>query len=289
MTCLLFLVIFNSLLKRIKMSKEQRIAISLTTDFGLRDPFVGVMKGVILNINPSATIVDISHEIANHDLLEAAFILYSAYKYFPRGTIHLVVVDPGVGTSRRPLLAVSDNYRFIAPDNGVLTYIYREEALKEVITITSEGYFLPQISHTFHGRDIFAPVAGWLSTGIAPQKFGQPVTDFVRLPLSEPVQLDDSTLKGAIIHIDRFGNLITNIDKPTFERMLKKGSGKKFVLQVGGMEVIKLVETYAQVKKGEIFALFNSFGLLEIAGYMQSAARLLKLRRGDEVLIKFLP
>jgi len=271
------------------MGKKKRAVISLTTDFGVRDPFVGVMKGVILNINPSVTIVDISHEIANHDLLEAAFVLYSSYKYFPPGTIHMVVVDPEVGTSRRPLLVVSERYRFIAPDNGVLSYIYREESLKEVISITSERYFLSQISYTFHGRDIFAPVAAWLSTGVDPLKFGEPVTNYVRLPLPELVQPDDSTLKGAIIHIDRFGNLITNIDRTTFDRILKKGSSRKFVLRVGGEEVVKLAETYAQGKRGEFFALFNSFGLLEITGYMQSAARHLKLQRGDEVLIKFLP
>jgi len=271
------------------MGKEKRAVISLTTDFGVRDPFVGVMKGVILNINPSVTIVDISHEIANHDLLEAAFVLYSSYKYFPPGTIHMVVVDPEVGTSRRPLLVVSERYRFIAPDNGVLSYIYREESLKEVISITSERYFLSQISYTFHGSDIFAPVAAWLSTGVDPLKFGESVTNYVRLPLPELVQPDDSTLKGAIIHIDRFGNLITNIDRTTFDRILKKGSSRKFVLRVGGEEVVKLAETYAQGKRGEFFALFNSFGLLEITGYMQSAARHLKLQRGDEVLIKFLP
>lgn len=269
------------------MSQGKRAVISLTTDFGLRDPFVGVMKGVILNINPSATIVDISHEIANHDLMEAAFVLYSSYKYFPLGTIHLVVVDPGVGTSRRPILAVGDNYRFIAPDNGVLSYIYREESLKKVIAITSERYFLSTISHTFHGRDIFASAAGWLSTGIDPLKFGAPIKDYVRLSLPAPVQSDESTLKGAIIHIDRFGNLITNIDRATFEKMLKKSSGKKFVLRVGGEQVGKLIETYAQGKKGELFLLFNSFGLLEIASYMQSAARLLKLQRGDEVVVNF--
>ena len=271
------------------MSTKKRAVISLTTDFGLRDPFVGVMKGVILNINPSAMIVDISHEITNHDLLEAAFILYSSYKYFPPGTIHLVVVDPGVGTSRRPLLVVSDNYRFIAPDNGVLSYIYREEPLKEVIAITAEQYFLPQISHTFHGRDVFAPVAAWLSTGIDPRKFGELVTDYTRLSIPELVQPDDSTLKGAIIHIDRFGNLITNIDRSTFEKMLRKSSGKKFVLQIGGEEIVKLIETYAEGKKGELFVLFNSFDLLEVTSYLESAARLLKLRRGDEVVIKFLP
>jgi len=271
------------------MSKEKRAVISLITDFGLRDSFVGVMKGVILKVNPSATIVDISHEVANHDLQEAAFILYSSYKYFPQDTIHLVVVDPGVGTARRPILVVGDKYRFIAPDNGVLSYIYREEPLKEVVAITSERYFLPSISSTFHGRDIFAPVAGWLSTGIDPLKFGEPVQDYVRLPLPDLVQSDDSTLKGAIIHIDKFGNLITNIDRATFERMLKSGSGRKFVLRVGGEEVVKLKETYAQGKKGELFLLFNSFGLLEITSYMRSAAGLLKLQRGDEVLIKFFP
>ena len=271
------------------MGKKKRAVISLTTDFGLRDPFVGVMKGVILNINPSAMIVDISHEIANHDLLEAAFILYTSYKYFPPGTIHLVVVDPGVGTSRRPLLVESDNYRFVAPDNGVLSYIYREELLKEIIAITDEQYFLSQISHTFHGRDIFAPVAAWLSTGIDPRKFGEPVMDYVRLPLPELVQPDDSTLKGAIIHIDRFGNLITNIHRSTFEKMLRKSSGKKFILRIGGEEVVKLIETYAEGKKGELFVLFNSFGLLEVTSYLESAARLLKLRRGDEVVIKFFP
>ncbi len=269
------------------MSKGKRGVITLITDFGLRDPFVGAMKGIILNINPSATIVDISHEIANHDLRQAAFILYGCYKQFPQGTIHMVVVDPGVGTARRPIVAVGDNYRFIAPDNGVLSYIYREESLNEVIAITSERYFLPSVSHTFHGRDIFAPVAGWLSTGINPLKFGQPVQDYVRLSLPDLVQSNKSTLKGAIIHIDRFGNLITNIDRATFEKMLKKSSGKKFVLRVGGKQVAKLIETYAQGKKGELFLLFNSFGLLEIASYMQSAASLLKLQRGDEVVVKF--
>src|SRR3990172_9348844 len=185
--------------------------ITLLTDFGTADPFVASMKGVILSINPKATIVDITHEIPPHGIRQAAFVLKSAYRYFPKGTIHVVVVDPGVGGPRKPLLAVTPQAFFIAPDNGVLIYIYHHNPSTRVYELTAKRYRLKDYSSTFDGRDLFAPAAARLSKGITPAQMGLKIARYLKFPIPRPRRLGKNGLQGQVIHIDRFGNLITNI------------------------------------------------------------------------------
>ena len=179
-----------------------RSVVTLTTDFGLSDHYVGVMKGVILNVNPEADLVDICHDIRPYDVLEGAFAIAQSYRYFPQRTIHLVVVDPGVGSARRPLLVAADNHYFIAPDNGVLSLVFSRAEDLLVRHITASHYFLDPISHTFHGRDIFAPVAGWLSRHVEVEKFGDPVTDFVRFTPPQAKRINERLLKGVVLRVD---------------------------------------------------------------------------------------
>jgi S-adenosylmethionine hydrolase len=190
--------------------------ISLTTDFGEHDPFVGIMKGVILGINPSVQIVDLCHQVPAHRILEASFLLNSSYRYFPFGTIHVVVVDPGVGSRRRPILVQTPQFFFVAPDNGVLSYLYQEQPDLQVFHLTESRYFRPEISQTFHGRDIFAPAAAWLSTGLSPHALGPRIQDYLQLEVPEPRCLAPHVFEFQIIHIDTFGNLITNIGQDFF-------------------------------------------------------------------------
>jgi S-adenosyl-L-methionine hydrolase (adenosine-forming) len=185
--------------------------ITLTTDFGLNDHFVGAMKGVILEIAPEAQIVDISHAVQAFDILDGALTISQAYSYFPSGTVHMVVVDPGVGTARRPLILTGDRHLFVAPDNGVLSLIYDRQERLSVRHVTAEHYFLPQRSNTFHGRDIFSPVAAYLAKGLAPERFGEEITDYVRFAAPRPKPVDERTLRGVVLKVDRFGNLVTNI------------------------------------------------------------------------------
>src|SRR5512135_1704123 len=188
--------------------------ITLTTDFGYDDPFVGVMKGVILNINPEAKIVDLNHGIRPQDTMEAAFTIGMNFHYFPAETLHVVVVDPGVGSRRRPVLMLSDHHYFLGPDNGVFSYIYRmKHETLEVLHITADHYFLQKKSSTFQGRDVFAPVAAWFSRGVAMEKFGDRITDYQTIDLPFPEVTAEGIIRGKIIHIDRFGNAISNITK----------------------------------------------------------------------------
>ena len=188
-----------------------RPIITLTTDFGTNDHFVGVMKGVILDIVPEAEIVDICHAVQAFDVLDGALTISQAYSYFPTRTVHVVVVDPGVGTARRPILASSDKYHFVAPDNGVLSLVYAREERMHVRHITSEHYFLQPVSNTFHARDIFAPVAAYLAKEVDTLKFGEEVEEYVRFSAPKPKAVDANRLRGVVLKVDRFGNLITNI------------------------------------------------------------------------------
>src|SRR5215469_16402272 len=189
---------------------EPRI-VTFTTDFGLQDAFVGIMHGVVLNIEPATRIVDICHAVASYDILDAAWTIAQAYRFFPPRTAHVIVVDPGVGSARRPILAETESYVFVAPDNGVLSMVEAREPKFTVRHITSERYFLTPISQTFHGRDVFAAVAGWLSKGIDPADFGPEITDYVRLTLPAVERIGDNSLRGVVLKVDKFGNLITNI------------------------------------------------------------------------------
>jgi S-adenosylmethionine hydrolase len=256
--------------------------ITLTTDYGTNDHLVGVLKGVILKINPDVQIVDITHGVTPFDLLDGATTIANAYPYFPPRTIHVVVVDPGVGTDRRPLIVSGQNQYFLAPDNGVLSGVFDKEQNFLVRHLTAEHYFLHPVSRTFHGRDVFAPVAGWLSKNWQPGSMGEEITDFKRFALPRPKEAD-GLLKGVVLKVDSFGNLITNFrgeDLP--EGAIDKGEIK---LQVGTHTVSKLVPTFAHGAAGEAIAYVGSSGYLEIAVNKGSASKTLGLGRGTPVLL----
>ena len=257
--------------------------ITLLTDYGTRDSFVASMKGIILKTNPQAQIVDITHEIAPQDIWESAFTLASAYKHFPKGTIHLAVVDPGVGSGRKPIIVITDSYYFVGPDNGLFSLIYRDAERLRVHHITAGHYFLPNAGPTFHGRDIFAPVAAWLSKGIPSGNFGEEITNFVRLNVPSPKRTDTG-LEGHVVHIDRFGNLITNI---TYKDLQSLGSDDinpdNAVVMVGGREIKGLRRFYAEAPPGEAGAIINSNGQLEIFLFRQNARTTLAVKRGEAV------
>src|SRR5215470_17743371 len=185
--------------------------ITLTTDFGTNDHFIGTMKGVILSIEPDAQIIDICHSVQAFDVLDGALTISQAYSYFPTGTIHMVIVDPGVGTARRPLVVSTEKHLFVAPDNGVLSLVYDREERLSVRHITADHYFLPSVSNTFHARDVFAPIAAYLAKLVDPERFGDEITDYTRFAAPRPKPVDAQTLKGVVLKVDRFGNLITSI------------------------------------------------------------------------------
>jgi S-adenosylmethionine hydrolase len=256
--------------------------ITLTTDYGTNDHLVGVLKGVILRINPDVQIVDITHGVTPFDLLDGATIIANAYSYFPPRTIHVVVVDPGVGTERRPLIVSGQNQYFLAPDNGVLSGVYEKEQNFLVRHLTAEHYFLHPVSKTFHGRDVFAPVAGWLSKNWQPGSMGEEITDFKRFALPRPKEAD-GLLKGVVMKVDSFGNLITNFraeDLPS--EAIEKGV---INLQVGSHWIGKLVPTFALGSAGEAVAYVGSSGNVEIGVNKGSASKTLGLGRGTPVLL----
>jgi len=257
--------------------------ITLTTDYGTNDHLVGTLKGVILKINPEVTLVDITHNVAAFDLLDGALAIGSAYAYFPPKTIHIVVVDPGVGTERRPLLVSAANQYFVAPDNGVLSVIYEREQENMVVRhANAEHYFLQPVSKTFHGRDIFAPVAAWLSKGWQTASMGDEIQDFKRFALPRPKEVDGA-VKGVVLRADAFGNLITNFraeDLP--ESAMSEGTIK---LQAGNQSITRLVDTFARGNNGEAIAYVGSSGYLEIGVNKGSAARALSLGRGAAVIL----
>jgi len=261
----------------------RRPVITLTTDFGLSDHFVGTMKGVILGICPEARIVDISHEVGAFAITEGAFLLAQAYRYFPRGTVHVVVVDPGVGTARRPILAEAADQYFVAPDNGVLSMIYLREKHK-VRWVRSEKYFLKPVSRTFHGRDIFAPVGAHMARGAAPAKFGKLITDYIRLNFEKPVRTARRGWTGAILKIDRFGNLITNLPAADFPDL----EARAFELSVGLETVGTFARNYAERGPGELFVIVGSSGYLEVSASQTSAAKMLGCGVGAPVELRIL-
>ncbi|HEY2931991.1 MAG TPA: SAM-dependent chlorinase/fluorinase [Acidobacteriota bacterium] len=255
--------------------------VTLITDFGLREYFVGAIKGAMLSINPDLSIVDISHQINSHDILEAAFTIRCAYSAFPPRTIHLVIVDPGVGSRRRALIVATENYYFIGPDNGIFSLIYEAEPVQRVVSITSEHYFRRPVSRTFHGRDVFGPVAAWMARGIEIGKFGEEISDYTKLTPPKPKKGADGKVQGIILHIDKFGNLITNIDQTALGKL---GTPAKFT--VAGKEVASIVGSYAEGQPGEPFALVGSAGFYEISMQKSSAAKALQAQRGAEVVVQ---
>jgi S-adenosylmethionine hydrolase len=255
--------------------------ITLTTDFGTSDHLVGAMKGVILNINPAARIVDINHNVVPYDILDGALSLANAYSYFPSRTIHVVVVDPGVGTERRPILVSGEKQFFVAPDNGVLSMIYEREPCT-VRHISAEHYFLNPVSPTFHGRDIFAPTAAWLSKAFQTEAFGEVVTDFVRFTMPKAKSAGQA-VKGVVLRVDAFGNLMTNLKAEDIPIGALGGGSIK--LAVNGKQVIKFAQTFASGSPGEPIAVLGSAGYVEIAVNRGSAARTLGVNRGAEVTL----
>lgn len=257
-----------------------RPVIALLSDFGSRDHYAGTMKGVVLNICPDATLVDITHDIAAHDVLGGALELAASYKYFPAGTIFLAVVDPGVGSARRGIAVDSGEFRFVAPDNGVLTAVLDEHAPRKAVELSERRYALPTVSRTFEGRDRFAPAAAWLAKGIALPALGRPAGPIHRLDIPAAVA-DDERIVGDVLRVDRFGNLVTNIDRRTFEKL----AGGPLAIDVGGRPVSKVVSTYADAPAGEVVALFGSTDHLEVAANGASAAAVLGLARGARVTV----
>ena len=258
--------------------------VTLTTDFGLNDHFVGALKGVILNIAPEAKIVDICHTVQAFDILDGALALAQSYSYFPPRTVHLVVVDPGVGSARRPIIATSEMHNFVAPDNGVLSLMYAREQRLSVRHITAEHYFLQPVSNTFHGRDIFAPVAAYLAKGVDQEKFGEEVTDYVRFNAPKPKAADLNSLRGVVLRVDRFGNLITNFT-PQDAPALFQNNTPTFKMVVGKREITSMRTNYADGAPGELFAIIGSMGFLEIAANRGSAAQITGAGKGTEVLL----
>jgi len=262
----------------------QRPIITLTTDFGLNDHFVGTMKGVILNVVPEAEIVDISHAVQPFDVLDGALTIAQSYSYFPTATVHVVVVDPGVGTARRPIIASSEQHHFVAPDNGVLSLIYAREERMHVRHVTSQHYFQQPVSNTFHGRDIFAPVAAYLAKRVDSEKFGEIVDDYVRFNAPRPKPVDARTMRGVVLKVDRFGNLITNIT-PQDVPMLFQQNPPAFKIVVGKREIGEIKSAYSEGEPGEIFAILGSMGYVEISTNRGSAAQAIGVGKGTEVSI----
>ena len=253
--------------------------IALLTDFGTQDHYAGVMKGVMLGICPDATFVDITHDVPAHDVLVGALELAASWRYFPPSTIFLVVVDPGVGSARRGLAAEAGDYRFVAPDNGVLTEVLRALPPGRVVELTEPRYARPTVSRTFEGRDRFAPAAAWLATGLELQALGGPLSDYQRLDMPLPAVTAEAVC-GVVLRVDRFGNLVTNIDRRSFEATARSGTME---VTAGGHKVGRLVATYAEIQPGEICALFGSTDHLELAANSESAADRLELARGATI------
>jgi len=258
--------------------------IALLTDFGEDDFFVAFLKAVIAKINPSARIIDVTHHIPSFNLKAAGFILSSCYRYFPAGTIFLTVVDPGVGSSRRIILAETKDYFFIAPDNGVLSWILEEEDEVRLRELKNKKYFLPESSRTFEGRDKMAPAAAWLSKGVPSIEFGPPLSMFKKFTIQKPM-LRRKEIVGHVVYTDKFGNLITDIPAKMLD-LLRKQSGKRsLILFRGKKKVAAIKQSYSDVKKGESLFLIGSLGEIEIAVREDSASRKLRIKNGDTVKI----
>ncbi len=254
--------------------------ITLTTDFGLADPFVGIMKGVILGIAPNVRLVDVTHEIPSYDILEAAFLLDTAYRYFPPGTIHVIVVDPGVGSARRPIVAAANGHIFVTPDNGVLSFVLAAESKAPppaVYWITNNTLFLNAVSQTFHGRDIFAPVAAHLARGTPIESVGPRIADFTWKSPPKP-SVRDGKLVGKVLRIDKFGNIITNLRRQDLPA--------EFTIHVASLVITRLCSNFSEADPGECFAIEGSTGYIELALKQSSAAAALKVRRGAEIEVE---
>lgn len=258
-----------------------RPIVALLTDFGTRDHYAGTLKGVVATLCPDASLIDITHDIPPHDVLGGALELAAAYKYFPPGTIFLVVVDPGVGSARRALVADTGEYRFVAPDNGVLSMVLQDAPPKKVVELTERRYARPTVSRTFEGRDRFAPAAGWLARGVEPTAMGRPVSNWQTLEIPS-VSVEGTRLQGEVLRVDRFGNLVSNIDRRSFDHFRQD---RPIDIAVDGHGVERLVQTYAEADAGAVCALFGSTDHLEVAVNGGNAAERLGAGRGTTIRI----
>ena len=261
-----------------------RPLITLTTDFGLNDHFVGTIKGVILDIAPEAEIIDICHAVQAFDVLDGALTIAQAYSYFPSATVHMVVVDPGVGTARRPILLSTGRHYFVAPDNGVLSLVYAREERLQVRHIDAAHYYRQPVSNTFHARDIFSPVAAYLAKGVEVAKFGEEITDFVHFNAPKPKATEGNTLRGVVLKVDRFGNMITNFT-PQDVPALFQANPPAFKILVGKREITEIHTNYAEGAPNEVFGILGSMGYLEIAANRAAAAQIIGSGKGSEVNI----
>lgn len=259
-----------------------RPTIALLTDFGLEDHYVGTMKAVAAGVCPDALLIDITHQIPPHDVAAAAEALAAAFQFFPAGSVFLVVVDPGVGSARRGIAAEAGAYRFVAPDNGVLSAAFAALPPKLIVELTERRYFRPTVSRTFEGRDRFAPAAAWLARGTAVEALGPPISDAVTIALPKALAGKDEIV-GAVVRVDRFGNLITNIAQDSVERLAARGS---VVLRVADRPVSRLVDTYDDIRDGEICGVIGSAGTLEIAARSASAAAMTGCGRLAPVIVR---
>ncbi len=275
--------------------------IALLTDFGLADAYVGIMKGVVLSICPTARLVDLTHDVQPQSVRQAAYVLLTAYRYFPPETVFLVVVDPGVGTARAPIAVETAHGRFVAPDNGVLSYVLQETPPRQVVTLLERKFHLPEVSQTFHGRDIFSPVVAHLARGTPLTAFGPPRENLVTLP---PPRLSVSAAEivGEVLHIDRFGNLISSIGRLSWEDDERLQFSPRFGaqisfpgalvaaacrVQIGNQPVGPIRRTYGAVPAGEVTALIGSAGQLEIGVNQGNAAQAMQATIGDPVMLRF--
>lgn len=268
-------------MKKVNQNSESPI-IALLTDFGWDDYFVGVLKGVIASISPQATVLDLSHGIKSFQIHEGAWQLWAAYRFFPRGTVFLSVVDPGVGSARRIILARTRKYFFVSPDNGLLTYVLANEEYFELYEVRNPKYFLTDLSSTFEARDKMAPVAAWLTLGVAPKEMGPRTEDFQQLPHQSP-QKTERGYSGQVVYIDKFGNGITNLPGKWLTKRAVGKASSFFSLKIKDQKITQFCSSYAEAPRGEVFFLIGSLGLIEIAVKEGSAADKLSLEVGQPV------
>lgn len=261
--------------------------ITLLTDFGLQDEFVGSMKGVILSINPHVKIVDISHQIDPHDIVQAAFCLQAFYTYFPAGTVHITVVDPGVGTKRAIVILQRNAHVFVAPDNGVLSLLVNDDNYDTIVRVDNSDYFLDAISATFHGRDMMAPVGAYLSKGARLETFGSSLNHHQLVCLDDllTIEFDGSELVSKVVNIDRFGNLVTNLNARRLKQFQTGCRDDELIFRVGSELLRGLQPTYASVSSGEPLALIGSRGYLEIAVNQGNASNRFSVQKGDRIRV----
>jgi hypothetical protein len=256
--------------------------IALLTDFGIQDNYVGAMKGVILSINSGAILVDITHQIKPGSIRDAAFLLVKTYRYFPKKTVFLVVIDPGVGSERKALAIKTKNYYFVGPDNGVLAWAAKDDGIVKVVELKSKRYFLREVSSTFHGRDIFAPVSAYLAKGVVIEKLGPKLKGIKQLDLPQP-KIKGNTLRGEVIYIDRFGNLVTNIKKDAFLSFL---GGRRFIARLNNRRITKICDFYSQAQEDKPFLVEGGFSLLEVSLKNKSAQEYFRTKIGGKIVIK---